>query len=72
VPRMYVCGAGVWHRREMVPQPNHCYVHCHKKRNRLGRVYCRYETICNPVAPILGWIRVNGLRFQHCHFQHWN
>jgi hypothetical protein len=69
---MYLCGAGVWHRKEIVPQPNHCYVHCNKKKKWHGKTYCKWETRCNPVAPVLGWIRTNGLRFHYCHYQHWN
>jgi hypothetical protein len=26
---------------------------------------------CDPVAPVLGWVRANGIRFQYCHYQQW-
>lgn len=56
----------------MIPQPNRCWQHCNKKRNRWGKRYCYWETKCESVPPVLGWIRTNGIRFQYCHFQNWD
>jgi hypothetical protein len=72
VPRYYICGGAVRWKMEMIPQPNKCYTVCNRKKRWTGKKYCSWETKCDPVPPVLGWNRIDGMVFTYCHFQNWS